>query len=91
MESSLFLLILSCALGFTAIIWFLGVNVKAGRMTMPYFCLTERNGSCYDNEGNWGDTFRLVCAPIAQWIEHAPSKRVAAGSNPVGRADARNQ
>jgi hypothetical protein len=25
-------------------------------------------------------------APVAQWIEHAPSKRVAVGSNPAGRA-----
>lgn len=25
-------------------------------------------------------------APIAQWIEHLPSKQVAVGSNPTGRA-----
>ena len=26
-----------------------------------------------------------IWAPVAQWIEHPPSKRTAVGSNPTGR------
>ena len=29
-------------------------------------------------------------APVAQWIEHVPSKYVAVGSNPAGRVTVHN-
>ena len=52
-------------------------------------CLTYRNRACYYLDG-LGARFSVLLvatyAPVAQWIEHAPSKRVVVGSNPAGRA-----
>ncbi len=48
--------------------------------------LDDLNAPCYYDIGIWEIASPDETAPVAQWIEHAPSKRVVVGSNPAGRA-----
>jgi hypothetical protein len=58
---------------------------------LPQPLLDGLGTTCYHESGIWR-IFGLpgATAPVAQWIEHAPSKRVAVGSSPAGRATVHN-
>ncbi len=49
----------------------------------PYPCPRQRHGSAHTRAPR---TRPPQPAPVAQWIEQAPSKRLAAGSSPAGGA-----
>lgn len=52
----------------------------------PYPCPRQRHGSAHTRAPGQRPPHQ---APVAQWIEQAPSKRLAAGSSPAGGATTR--
>ena len=57
-------------------------------MSMPKQCqmVTSKSRVVF----NHASVAQYIHAPIAQWIEHKPSKFGVTGSNPVGRAKKNN-
>lgn len=55
-------------------------------MREPYPCPRQGHGSAHTRAPGHRPT---QPAPVAQWIEQAPSKRLAAGSSPAGGASLR--
>ena len=55
-------------------------------MREPYPCPRQGHGSAHTRAPGHRPTHP---APVAQWIEQAPSKRLAAGSSPAGGASLR--
>jgi hypothetical protein len=61
-------------------------------MLLLALLLSINLSNCNHRSSRLLDGLTMTCyyhshiAPVAQWIEHAPSKRVAVGSNPAGRA-----
>jgi hypothetical protein len=84
-------------LGALALILIKCAHVSVNR-TSTFSIITSHNDSlldgpgtdCYYNGGFWDVSHPMKTAPVAQWIEHAPSKRGAVGSSPTGRATAHN-
>ncbi len=60
-----------------------GGEATGTRMREPYPCPRQRHGSAHTRAPTTEATHP---APVAQWIEQAPSKRLAAGSSPAGGA-----
>ncbi len=63
------------------------VPTNSQTLFLPQPLLDALALTCYYDIGSWGAIIpQGEIAPVAQWIEHAPSKRVAVGSSPAGRA-----
>jgi hypothetical protein len=62
-----------------------GGEATGARNREPYPCPRQRHGSARQGAGYKAGHQ----APVAQWIEQAPSKRLAAGSSPAGGASLR--
>lgn len=63
-----------------------GGEALGTRNREPYPCPRQRHGSAHTRAPG---TRPPHPAPVAQWIEQAPSKRLAAGSSPAGGASLR--
>lgn len=63
-----------------------GGEATGTRNREPYPCPRQRHGSAHTRAAR---TRPPHPAPVAQWIEQAPSKRLAAGSSPAGGASLR--
>lgn len=63
-----------------------GGEATGTRNREPYPCPRQRDGSAHTRAAR---TRPPHPAPVAQWIEQAPSKRLAAGSSPAGGASLR--